>query len=201
MCSVFAHREDFFMVRSNPISFALRPLVAHKQLRITVGVNLAILAVLLAIYGPLPTFAGDSIGGPLEVNVRSEGEVNLTTVESVQIPVSNFRLTQGYSWYHPGVDLAALKGESVRPVMVGQVTKVETGRFGYGNNVTVIHPNGYQSLYAHLSKIEVTEGQTVALSDQVGQVGSTGRSSGPHLHLEISANGSSVNPKVLLDLK
>ncbi len=194
--SVFAARCG----RSNPISFVLRPMVAHRNLRGAVGVNLALLVGFLAIYGPLPSFAGDSTGGRLEINVHSEGEVNLATNQSVQLPVTDFRLTQGYNWYHPGIDMAAPIGQPVYPVMAGTVATVEYGRFGYGNNIVLFHAKGYSSRYAHLSKIEVAEGQTVKLNTEIGQVGSTGHSTGPHLHLEIYSSGETVNPKTVLGL-
>lgn len=187
--------------RSHPVSFALRPLTAHKHFRLGIGASLAVIFGILTIWGPLPSFAGDSIGGPVEINIHSEGEINLATVPSVQLPVADFRLTQGYSWHHPGIDMATKKGQVVRPVMTGSVTVAEYGRFGYGNNIQIAHANGYASRYAHLSKIEVAVGQTVALDTPIGEVGSTGRSSGPHLHLEISTNGATVNPKTLLDIK
>ena len=187
--------------RSHPISFALRPVMTHRKLRIVVGVNLAILMGLLAIYGPLPTFAGDSVGGRLEINIHPEGEVNLSTPPSVRIPLANYHLTQGFYWFHPGVDLATQVGEPVYPVMPGRVAKAEYGYFGYGNHILLTHANGYETLYAHLSKIDVSEGQTVNLESKIGEVGSTGRSTGSHLHLEIRTNNSPVNPKSILDLR
>ena len=178
-----------------------RLITNHKHFRVGIGLSLAILVATLAVYGPLPSFAGDSVGGKGGVNIHPEGEVILATLPSVQLPVHNFRLTQGYNWYHPGIDLAAHKGEPVNPVMPGQVTEVEYDKFGYGNHVEVAHANGYVSLYAHLAKIEVTSGQTVDMNTEIGQVGSTGHSTGPHLHLEVSVNGATVNPKTFLDLK
>ena len=186
--------------RSNPVSFILRPLVAHRSLRVAVGVNLMLLVGFLAIYGPLPSFAGDSTGGQLEINIHPEGEVNLATRPSVQLPVADFRLTQGFSWYHPGIDMAVPVGRPIHPIMAGTVATVEYGRFGYGNNITLAHANGYGSRYAHLSKIEVAKGQTVNLDTEIGQVGSTGHSTGPHLHLEIYSSGEAVNPKTVLGL-
>jgi len=187
--------------RSNPISFALRPVVAHRSFRVAVGINLAVLAIFMAVYGPLPSFAGDNVGGQLEINVRSEGNVNLATIPAVQLPLSDFRITQGYFWYHPGIDMAAPTGTAVHPVMTGTVAEIDYGRFGYGNNVLLNHANGYGSRYAHLSKIEVTAGQTVTLDTEIGKVGSTGHSTGPHLHLEIYANGNPINPRGVLDLQ
>lgn len=200
----FAWKLLWFVVRcgrSNPISFALRPLVSHRHIRMAVGVNLAVLALFAALYGPLPSFAGDNIGGQIEINVVPEGEVNLATIEAVQNPVSGYRLTQSFSWYHPGLDLAAPIGTPVYPVMPGYVAEVEYGRFGFGNNIVLTHINGYGSRYAHLSKIEVQKGQEVTMNTEIGQVGSTGHSSGPHLHLEIYSEGTPVNPKAILDIK
>lgn len=187
--------------RSNPISFALRPVMAHRSFRVAVGVNLAVLAIFMAVYGPLPSFAGDSMGGQLEINIHPEGEVNLATIPAVQLPLSDFRLTQGYFWYHPGIDMAAPVGAAVRPVMTGNVAEVEYGRFGYGNNVLINHTNGYGSRYAHLSKIEVSKGQSVTLDTEIGKVGSTGHSTGPHLHLEVYSDGQTLNPKTVLGIK
>lgn len=194
-------QRDIIRGQSNPISFALRPLVAHRSLRVAVGANLAVLAIFMAVYGPLPSFAGDNVGGRLEINIHPEGEVSLATTPSVQLPLSDFRLTQGYFWYHPGIDMAAPLGTAVHPVMAGTVAEIDYGRFGYGNAVLLSHTNGYGSRYAHLSKIEVTQGQTVTLDTEIGKVGSTGHSSGPHLHLEIQANGTRINPRGVLDLQ
>jgi murein DD-endopeptidase MepM/ murein hydrolase activator NlpD len=65
---------------------------------------------------------------------------------------------------------------------------------GYGNRVLVDHGNGYQTLYAHLSRISVSVGQTVNPGDVLGQMGCTGRCTGTHLHFEIIQNGVQVNP-------
>jgi murein DD-endopeptidase MepM/ murein hydrolase activator NlpD len=69
---------------------------------------------------------------------------------------------------------------------------------GYGNRVLIDHGNGYQTLYAHLLKIYVSEGQTVNRGDQIGQMGSTGRSTGIHLHFEILKSGSQIDPLLVL---
>ncbi|EKD88826.1 MAG: peptidase M23 [uncultured bacterium] len=71
---------------------------------------------------------------------------------------------------------------------------MEFSRFGYGYHVIVDHQNGYQTLYAHLSDIYVSADQAVAKGSVIGRMGSTGRSSGPHLHFEVRKNGTSLNP-------
>jgi murein DD-endopeptidase MepM/ murein hydrolase activator NlpD len=65
---------------------------------------------------------------------------------------------------------------------------------GYGNRILIDHGNGYTTLYAHLSKIYVSAGQTVRRGDPVGKMGSTGRSTGTHLHFEVHQSGVSKNP-------
>jgi len=69
---------------------------------------------------------------------------------------------------------------------------------GYGNRVLIDHGNGFQTLYAHLSRIYVTAGQTVKRGDQIGQMGSTGRSTGVHLHFELRKEGALVDPLAYL---
>ncbi len=98
--------------------------------------------------------------------------------------------------HHDGLDIAALQGERVHAVLEGKV--VWSGwRGGYGNMVEVDHGLGWRSRYAHLSKISVPTGQVVAAGQTLGLVGSTGLSTGPHLHLEISYGDAIINPLLL----
>lgn len=108
-------------------------------------------------------------------------------------------ITQNFSWYHPGIDIAnrslpvILAADSGTIIMAGWP---DAG--GYGNRVMIDHGNGYKTLYAHLSRVFVTQGQTVNRGDQIGQMGNTGRSTGPHTHFEIIKNGSRLNPLSIL---
>lgn len=86
----------------------------------------------------------------------------------------------------------------MRPVMAGTVEAIQYSGFAYGNAVLVRHGDNFSSLYAHLSKITVSEDQKVDLHTVIGEVGSTGRSSGDHLHLEIRENGRPINPLSML---
>ncbi len=95
---------------------------------------------------------------------------------------------------HTGLDIATSLGTGFRPIMDGTV--VFAGYSGsYGNIIKIDHGDGIQSWYAHCSAIYVGVGQTVSAGTTIGAVGSTGNSTGPHLHLEIRINGSPVNPQ------
>ena len=98
---------------------------------------------------------------------------------------------------HSGLDIKAPAGQGVRTPAAGVV--VLTGDFFYsGNAVFVAHGEGVVSLLCHLSKIEVKQGQVLKAGDRVGEVGSTGRSTGPHLHWSLSLNNARVDPRLFL---
>lgn len=184
--------------RSNLVSFALRPLATHRRLRAGLGVSLTVLVICGAVWQPMPLRA--DTGGKLEMVVVPEGSVSLKTDETVQIPLVEYRLTQKFWFLHAGLDMATLTGTQIRPVMAGRVIKAERDA-GYGNHVIVEHNGNWESLYAHMSKIRVSVGQSVGLNTILGEVGSTGHSTGPHLHLEIREDGKLVNPGAILGIK
>jgi murein DD-endopeptidase MepM/ murein hydrolase activator NlpD len=98
---------------------------------------------------------------------------------------------------HTGLDFRADIGEAARATAAGTVTMA--GRNGgYGNMVEVDHGNGFATRYAHLSAIDVEVGQTVRIGQIVGKTGSTGRSTGPHLHYETRVDGEAVDPQKFL---
>jgi murein DD-endopeptidase MepM/ murein hydrolase activator NlpD len=94
---------------------------------------------------------------------------------------------------HFGIDLAGNTGEAVYAADAGVIVYAGWNDYGYGNMIMIDHGNGFQSLYAHLSAFNVGCGQSVGQGEGIGAVGSTGRSSGAHLHFELMA-GSKVNP-------
>jgi murein DD-endopeptidase MepM/ murein hydrolase activator NlpD len=98
---------------------------------------------------------------------------------------------------HKGIDIKAVFGSIVNSTANGVVTFAGY-KGGYGNLIILSHGNGMQTLYGHLSKILVKQGQTIGSGQIIGKVGSTGRSTGPHLHYEIHQNGRAINPKPFL---
>ncbi|GAA0860286.1 M23 family metallopeptidase [Clostridium nitritogenes] len=96
---------------------------------------------------------------------------------------------------HNGLDIAGNIGDPVMAALDGRVKSTFYERDGYGNVVILEHEGGIETRYAHMSKIGVKTGDTVKKGDIVGEVGSTGRSTGPHLHFEVRVNGSPVDPQ------
>ena len=98
---------------------------------------------------------------------------------------------------HTGLDIAAPHGTSIRAALQGRVTFVGW-KGGYGKTVVIEHPNGYETLYGHCSTILVNRGQIVKKGERVAKVGSTGVSTGPHVHFEVKKAGKRSNPERVL---
>jgi murein DD-endopeptidase MepM/ murein hydrolase activator NlpD len=103
-------------------------------------------------------------------------------------------ITQGYSEEHQALDLGAPYGSPVYAAKAGTVTHSGWARTGYGYTVILDHGGGVQSLYSHMKGTWVTVGQKVERGQLIGEVGSTGHSSGPHVHFEIRVDGQRVDP-------
>lgn len=103
-------------------------------------------------------------------------------------------ITQKFYWYHPGIDIANPAAPQVVAADSGRVVSAGWDNSGYGNMVMVDHGNGYRTRYAHLQKIYVVIGQSVARGAALGQMGSTGRSTGTHLHFEIYKGATRISP-------
>lgn len=108
------------------------------------------------------------------------------------------RVTQGYSAGHRAIDIGAPYGSKVYAARAGTVIHTGWAETGYGYTVIIAHSDGYQTLYSHLKGTWVSDGQRVTRGQLVGEVGSTGNSSGPHCHFEIRVNGVRSNPRDFL---
>ncbi|MBQ2898229.1 MAG: M23 family metallopeptidase, partial [Oscillospiraceae bacterium] len=112
-------------------------------------------------------------------------------------PTIGGHVSCGFRGYvgHTGMDIAGCGyGSNIYASAAGTVVKVKWGNTGYGYHVIINHGDGIQTLYAHMSNIYVKNGQYVNQGDIIGAMGSTGNSTGTHLHFEIRINGQYVNP-------
>ena len=125
-----------------------------------------------------------------------------------KIPISAaYRISSKFGWrpdpftgvrsYHTGIDLACPEGTPIRAAMNGKIAFVGWSNV-FGNYIIVNHPNGYQTLYGHLSASRVKKGQSVTQTTVIGLVGSTGYSTGAHLHFTVYKNGRLINPSSVL---
>jgi murein DD-endopeptidase MepM/ murein hydrolase activator NlpD len=139
-------------------------------------------------------------------NLVRQKEKMLTSIPAIQ-PVHNKELKRPIGGFgmridpiyrtrmmHAGVDFTADRGTEVYATGDGVVEVVESKRWGYGKSIVINHGFGYKTLYAHLSKFEVKQGQKVKRGELIGLIGSTGKSTGPHLHYEVIKDGVKVNP-------
>ena len=130
----------------------------------------------------------------------------LASIPAIQ-PISNKdlrRVASGFGYridpiyrtrkMHKGIDFSAPKGTEVYATGDGVIQSVKRQRWGYGVHIIINHGYGYTTLYGHLSKTLVRPGQKVKRGQLIGQVGSTGKSTAPHLHYEVAKNGVQVNP-------
>ncbi len=138
---------------------------------------------------------------------RQRTVINVTTPDAGSVtPTGSFirpatgMVSQGYSFYHKAVDISNRSGGPILAGDSGTVMDAGWDPSGYGNRVTIDHRNGSITLYAHLSVLQVAPGQNVNRGDVLGQMGSTGRSTGTHLHFEIRQGGVFLNPLQVLGL-
>ncbi|MDM1345411.1 M23 family metallopeptidase [Myroides marinus] len=140
------------------------------------------------------------------IALAKKKEEFLSSIPAIQ-PVKNEdlkRMASGYGYrsdpftkikkFHSGMDFSAEVGTPVYATGNGKVIRANNELSGYGNLIEVDHGYGYLTRYAHLSKYQARAGQAVKRGDIIGYVGSTGRSSGPHLHYEVHYQGNVVNP-------
>jgi len=117
---------------------------------------------------------------------------------AINSPFGLRRLPGQVARNHEGVDIAAPHGTGVHVAAEGSVLRTGYDAAGYGRFVEIRHPNGMTTLYGHLSRLDVASGDMVKAGTRIGLVGSTGRSTGPHLHFEVRRGERQVNPVKVL---
>lgn len=167
----------------------------HKSARKFFAANFAIVAITTSL---IPQT--ENVLAQTDINNQSviQPGISLVTEKGIQTPVEKKRITQGYSFFHPGIDMDGVTGDPIKSIKPGKVESVSYSKYAYGNSIIVNHGNGLTSLYAHLSKIEVSAGQEVTMNTEIGKMGATGRAFGDHLHLEVYDHGKQINPLTVL---
>lgn len=140
------------------------------------------------------------------VNLAKKKEQLLSSIPAIS-PISDKDLTRFASGYgyrihpiyrtkkmHHGIDLTAPTGTVVHATGDGKIIQAGYSFGGFGKRVIIDHGFGFKTLYAHLNEVDVREGQTIKRGEPIGKVGSTGRSTAPHLHYEVRKNNKSENP-------
>ncbi len=175
---------------------------------------LASVAVLAMAAAPSPEpyveveEAGAAVPVPPPVTAEARPAGPMTRLISFAAPLKGYAINSAYGLrrlagesrarQHKGVDIAAPLGTSVFVAAEGEVMRTGYDAGGYGRFIEVRHPNGMSTLYAHLSRVDVARGDRLGSGERIGLVGSTGRSTGPHLHFEVRRDHAQVNPTSVL---
>lgn len=178
--------------RKISVNRRLRSILEFKKARQIVGISLAIILVFSSII-PSNLTSRDIKAIEIEESQIIPELTNIITEKAFRVPVIGY-VSQYFSSYHQGVDYAGNNMANIYPIADGVVSAIEYGYFGYGNSVLIDHNNGLISRYAHMSIVSVENGQTVNKETSLGFVGSSGWSTGPHLHLETIYWGRKINP-------
>jgi len=157
--------------------------------KLTVGQKLIIPGARKVSYvASSPSYTGLSAIADL---IRPPGAIPASN--KMNWPTQGYRITQYYSWRHLGVDIANKTGT---PIYAADAGTVESAGWapGYGNAIVINHGGGKKTRYGHMSKLYVQKGQKIDKGDSIGAMGSTGWSTGPHLHFEVIIGGTKYNP-------
>lgn len=181
---------------------ALNSKLSKIKLRFPKGFRrLAIISlVLLTLLGYYPTLAIPPVRRSVAKASyqQQEGEIIAQSFSKpLVLPHPGYLSTRFSSW-HPGIDIATGLGMPIHPITEGEITEARRDFFGLGTFVVVTHQNGFKSTYAHMGKVYIKVGDKVTSENMLGEVGLTGRTSGPHTHLEVTHNGKYIDPQTLL---
>jgi len=212
----YLKKSRFFKVKTFKAALATLIAIISKQLSIRPRIRLSgkfilALAIAFIITGNLASFLkskepeikvnGQQIFVADRAEPKKPGEAQISAAVLARRspfefskPVRAGYLSQGYSLYHRAYDIATDLGSDINPLGSGIVEFAGTVTDGKGMIVVVDHGDGLKSLYAHMGRIKVKPGDMVSSASEIGNVGLTGRTTGPHIHLEIYDNGALVDP-------
>lgn len=172
----------------------------RKSLRSGVILSAAVSALAFAAPAQATDIEGETAATTTTVAATATTSATFRTISFVA-PVAGYAVNSSFGprggRMHEGIDIAAPSGTPILVAAEGVVVRTGTSS-SYGRFAEVMHDNGVTSFYAHMSHVMVSEGDQLAAGGQVGEVGSTGRSSGPHLHFEIRRDGQQINPTAFL---
>lgn len=186
---------------SHPISKLVSQFLDKTKYKKMLAANAAVVGVVFnVITGPSHAF-------DYQVTDRiaiegSAGNTQMITESAYTYPVvSPTSVSQGYHAFHPGIDIRAPRGSGVVSVAEGVVIEAKYTGVGYGRYVRVAHQGTVSTLYAHLETIKVQVGQKISKGEEIGTVGSTGWSTGPHLHFEIYEGNMALSPSAVIGIR
>jgi len=204
MVSMGRTNKGFFLFRTikgrHILSLWASRLFERSGIKRFFGVNLVAAVVVTGVISPETDLLLNQLALESNVNVNPI-EATTTTLTTYELPLVNFRISQGFTFWHPGLDMTAPLGTPIYAIEAGLVEFADSSLLGYGRHVIINHERGIQTLYGHMSEIKTIVGTRVNRGELIGKVGSTGWSSGNHLHLEIRQNGTAINPFDVLPLK
>jgi murein DD-endopeptidase MepM/ murein hydrolase activator NlpD len=192
IATIFSFRKELKLVFLAFLAVIMLPVIAVFILAHT-GINV----VSDALVGV------DSETKNIQILDPATGEVIKEIDPNIAWPVQGiitleFAKSSSYQVFHTGIDIANSLGTPISPLMQGKVIYAGEIFWGYGKHIIIDHGDNITSLYGHLDKIYVFEGQEVKIGDEIGKMGTTGWSTGPHLHFESRVYGIPVNPRTFL---
>lgn len=181
---------------SHPLSKLIRPVFEKKWMKSALGGMFSVATLASGMVMAMPTdatLAADSI--------EYVSNIQIETISSfANVLPNNTGISQKYHWGHPGIDITAPLGTPIYPLKSGVVVRMENLKWDYGRAVYIDHGNGLVTLYAHMGKVFVEDGEKVTTDKPIGEIGLTGRTTGPHLHFELRKDNNAINPLPFMDL-
>lgn len=183
-----------------------RSFLIHSGQAATLGA-VAVLAMAAAPAVPDRPAGGFAVPEAPPMTAVAEPAGPVTRLLSFASPIPGYTINSAFGLrrlpgqvtrFHEGVDVAAPMGTGVYTAAEGRVLRTGDDPGGYGRFVEVRHPNGMSTLYGHLSRVDVATGDTLGSGARIGLVGSTGRSTGPHLHFEVRRGERQIDPAKVL---